>query len=218
MFSASAANCCALEYQEAGKLFLTAPYADLADQENGAGEAPPSGVPEEEVARRVAAASAEAIAATEARLGAQHERERERLHKQVAETLRAFVEERSGYFERVEGEVIHLALAIARKILAREAQLDPTLLAGLVRIALDGMQSGPSVRLRVAPAEVEHWQQHAVTAGGAARWEVLGDGALNPGDCVVETEMGKANFGFEAQLRDIEQSFAQLITHRPERL
>ena len=42
------------------------------------------------------------------------------------------------------------------------------------------------------------------------------DDALSPGDCIVETELGTANFGFEAQLRDVEESFAQLLAHRPD--
>jgi len=137
--------------------------------------------------------------------------------QQVTETLRNFEEERTGYFDRVESEVVHLALAIARKILQRETELDPTLLAALVRIALDRMQCGPAVRIRVVTAEVERWRQMGEGGGSAARWEVAADDELQPGDCVVETELGNANFGFAAQMHDVEEAFAQLLAHKPDR-
>jgi len=109
-----------------------------------------------------------------------------------------------------------LALAIARKILQRETELDPTLLSALVRIALDRMQCGTIVRIRVTTEDVELWRGLGDNHGSPSRWEVDPDETLSPGDCIVETELGKANFGFDAQLRDVEESFSQLLAHRPD--
>lgn len=172
------------------------------------------GVPEEEAAKRVQAARAEAMADAEERVRIERERARQEAEDQLVRRLREFDEERARYFRCVEREVVQLALSIARKIIGREAELDPTLLAGLVRIALDRMQSGPAVRLRVAPAEVEHWTRMGQEETGGA-WDVIADESVEPGGCVVETELGSANFSFEAQLRDIEESFARLLAHRP---
>ena len=47
---------------------------------------------------------------------------------------------------------MQLALAIARKILHREAQVDPLLLAGMVRVALEKIESHTKVSVRVHPA------------------------------------------------------------------
>ena len=78
------------------------------------------------------------------------ERRKQRCREEGDEALKEFEDERAEYFRRVEGEVVQLALAIARKILQREAELDPTLLTALVRIALERMQCGSVVRIRVA--------------------------------------------------------------------
>jgi flagellar assembly protein FliH len=43
--------------------------------------------------------------------------------------------QREQYFVRAEAEIVQLALAIAAKILHREAQVDPMLVATLVRMA-----------------------------------------------------------------------------------
>src|SRR5438552_1991482 len=70
---------------------------------------------------------------SQARSSAQAEiaAEREAMRK----TIEKFKEERTAYFARIESEVVHLALAIARKILHREAQMDPLLLTGMVHVA-----------------------------------------------------------------------------------
>lgn len=163
-----------------------------------------------QAARREAEAEAEQRWATHA--GAQEARR----SAQISATLEAFAEERTRYFRHVEGEVVHLTLAIARKILQREAQLDPSLLAALVRLALDGMSAGPAVRLHVPPAELVTWKEERALK--SARWqvEIASDEKLSVGECVVVTEMGSAQLGFEAQLKEIEQGLIDLLAQRPD--
>src|SRR5258708_8859482 len=66
----------------------------------------------------------------------------------VADALSHFSPDRATYFEKVEGEVVQLALSIAGKIMHREAQLDPMLLAAIVRVALEKIERGTGVVLR----------------------------------------------------------------------
>ena len=49
----------------------------------------------------------------------------------IREALELFDAQLKGYFSRIESEVVHLALAISAKILHREAQVDPFLVAAL---------------------------------------------------------------------------------------
>ncbi len=76
----------------------------------------------------------------------------------LVQAVREFARERETYFQRVEAEVVGLAVAIARKILHREAQVDPLLLAGVVRVGLDNVAAGTRVRLRVHPDQIQAWQ------------------------------------------------------------
>jgi flagellar assembly protein FliH len=198
-----------MEYQEAGGDTFAL---------SAASQPPPVviGVPEDEVDRRIQIAREAAAAEADQRVQVECERVSKREQEKVATVLREFSEERAQYFQRVEGEVVQLALAIARKILQREAELDPTLLTALVRIALDRMQCGSVVRIRVAPENAELWRRCGEDSAGSPRWEIVPDQKLSPDDCIIETELGTANFGFEAQLRDVEESFAQLLAHRPD--
>ena len=52
-----------------------------------------------------------------------------------------------------------LALAVAARILRREAQMDPLLLTGAVRVALGQLAGSSEVRLRVPAAEPDLWNE-----------------------------------------------------------
>ena len=172
----------------------------------------PVGVPEMEVEAGILAACLREREATEARLRAEWGTREAELRSGLERTVRAFAEERTTYFAQVEGEVVHLALAVARKILGREAHLDPMLLAGLVRVALDGMQGRPAVRVRVAPERVAAWQAVEFREGV----EVVADAAMGGEECVLATEVGEAHLSFEAQLKEVEQGFLDLLGRRPD--
>ncbi len=174
--------------------------------------APPPGFTEDEVIGRVQQALAEA----EQRWAMQDKAKQTQRDAQMAAALERFTEQRAKYFRQMENEVVQLALAVAKKILQREAALDPTMLAALVRIALDRMSAGPAVRLRLAPADVAAWQHQNAFADARYACEIIADPTLAAGACLVETELGTADFGFEAQLKEVEQSFFDLLARRPD--
>ena len=173
---------------------------------------PPSGFTDEQVAARVAAALAEA----EERWNAQAEAQENVHAARMVRAMQSFAAERAAYFRHVESEVVQLSLAVARKILQRETELDPTLLSGLVRIALDRMGAGSAVRLRVPPAEISEWQRNEEWRHSRYALELVADEVLQPGECVVETDLGSANFGFEAQLKEIEAGMLSILAQRPD--
>jgi flagellar assembly protein FliH len=156
--------------------------------------------------------SQEGEARARAELAGQAAEQREAL----ATSLEAFKAERAGYFGRLEPEVVQLALAIARKILHREAQIDPLLLTGMVHVALDKLDGGTHIRLRAHPDDVHFWCEHfAARTDGAAAPELVGDAQLKHGECALETEMGHTLVSLDAHLKDIEQGFLDLLEQRP---
>ena len=195
-------------------------YDDIAARVRAAAEraaaaavpSPPLGFTEPQVAARVTAALAEA----ELRWKAQADADERARAVQTIKVMESFAAERTAYFRRVESEVVQLSLAIARKILAREAELDPTLLSGLVRIALDRMGAGSAVRLRLPPAQISAWQRNDAWKLSRYALEFAADEALQPGECVVETDLGSAEFGFEAQLKEIEAGLLGILAQRPD--
>jgi len=134
----------------------------------------------------------------------------------IKTALEAFVRERESYFHRVEAEVVALALAIVRKILRRESQVDPLLLSGLVRVALEKLALTQNVRLRVHPSQIAIWQEYFAQHGDMpVKPELSGDAALERDQCALETEFGTTDLSLETQLKEIEQGLFDLLAQRP---
>jgi flagellar assembly protein FliH len=132
----------------------------------------------------------------------------------VFKIVEEFHDQRSKYFAEVEGEVVKLALAVAKRVLHREAQLDPLLLTGVVRVALEKLAEDSTAVLRVPTSELQTWRQVFVENHGPSL-ELLADERLGSGECVLDTNVGKIELGVSAQLEEIERGFFDLMQRRP---
>jgi flagellar assembly protein FliH len=128
--------------------------------------------------------------------------------RQAAGLIESFTLERDRYLQKVEQEVVKLALAVAARILRREAQMDPLLLTGAVRVALGQLSGSTQVRLRVPELELELWTEAiALVPNLAVKPTVTAGEGMRLGDCVIETELGTVDLGIRAQLGEIERGF-----------
>jgi flagellar assembly protein FliH len=108
----------------------------------------------------------------------------------------------------VEREVVRLALAVAARILRREAQMDPLLLIGAVRVALGQLSASSDVTLKVPASELDLWTEAmALLPNLPVRPAVVAGDGLRLGECMVETHMGTVDLGIRSQLGEIERGF-----------
>jgi flagellar assembly protein FliH len=143
----------------------------------------------------------------EALSGSQAATQRERV-QQAAGLLESFTQERDHYLQKVEHEAVKLALAVAARILRREAQMDPLLLTGAVRVALGQLSGSTQVRLRVPEAELALWTEAILLLPNlAVKPTVIAGEGMRLGDCVIETDLGSVDLGIRAQLGEIERGF-----------
>ena len=171
---------------------------------------------EGEMTERIARERAEATHQAEQRLRQEYESKLQAERAPIAAALAAFEVKRGEYFARVEAEVVQLSLAIAAKILHREAQVDPMLVAALVRMTIEKMHEGSSVTVRVGAGRSKRWKEYFAGQPSVAHVEVTEDAELSDHDCVLETELGSANFGLDTQLKEVEQGFFDLLALRPD--
>jgi len=131
-----------------------------------------------------------------------------RRARQAAELIESFAQERDRYLLAVEHEVVELALAVTARILRREAQMDPLLLTGAVRVALGQLSASTQVRLLVPPAELDLWTETiALLPKLRVKPTVVPGEGMRLGDCMIETELGSVDMGIRAQLGEIERGF-----------
>lgn len=151
----------------------------------------------------------------EAREALQAEMERQLCEERASISLlmNQFEQEKQRYFTEVEGEVVRLSLAIAERVLHREAEMDPTLLAGAARVALEQVAQGSNAVLWVSAEEAQRWNE---TLGMAAnKVQIETDEQLMKGEAVLKTKSGSVQLGLKAQLQEIERGFFELLQCRP---
>ncbi len=173
---------------------------------------------QQEQAGRLQGESARRDGRAEGRHAAEQEAERliAGVREQVARLEERFRAEHEQYFRRVEREVVRLALAIAARVLHREASMDPLLLAGAVRVALEKLADTAGLVLRTSPGEVVAWQEmFRLTGEARIHPDVVGDLGLKPGECILETRLGTVELGVRAQLEEIEKGFFDLLNQKP---
>ncbi len=175
-----------------------------------------SGVNEEELKQREQQAWERGFQEAEKQATARFEKALAEQRTALAAALAEFARGREDYYQQIEGEVIKLVLSIARKVLDREAQIDPLLLRGIVRVALEKMASGTAVALRVPVNQAEAWRSAVrPLAVRDLKVEIRGDERLEGPRCVIVTEAGETDASLHAQLEEIERGFVDLLTHRP---
>jgi flagellar assembly protein FliH len=135
----------------------------------------------------------------------------------VNQAVGDFSRERQAYYQRIEEEAVRLALGIARKILHREAQVDPQLLMAIVSVALRKIEGATEISLRVNPQRAAEWRRVMECGGSAAAKtpEIVEDASVALEEVVLRTSMGTVDLGMEAQLKEIENGLTDLLAARP---
>jgi len=130
----------------------------------------------------------------------------ERLTRSLAELASV----RTRVRKTAEGDLLKLAIAIARRVLHRELTLDPGSIEGLIRVALEKLESRELCRVRVHPDQ-EPVIRTLLARFSAAPVELIPDGTLQCGDVLFETAHGTLDGSIEAQLQEIERGFADRL-------
>ena len=110
-----------------------------------------------------------------------------------------------------EQDLVKLSIAIARRILHRELTLDPESLEGLIKVALDKLESRELCRVRVHPDQEAAIHALLVRFSNSHKVELIADKSLHPGDVLLETAHGTIDASVDAQLNEIERGFADRL-------
>jgi flagellar assembly protein FliH len=117
---------------------------------------------------------------------------------------------RSRVRKAAESDLLKLAIAVARRVLHRELTLDPGSIEGLIRVALEKLESRELCRVRVHPDQ-EPVIRTLLARFSAAPVELIPDPTLQCGDVLFETAHGTLDGSIEAQLQEIERGFADRL-------
>ncbi len=135
---------------------------------------------------------------------------REHLER-LAELARRASVDRESMVRSAEQELATLALEIASKVIRREVASDPTIVLSMVESAIEKVGTTDSVRILVNPEDAdlvrEKWLELRGAVAFESNWEVVGDGHVDRGGCIIETKSGMVDSRIEAQLAEIVTAF-----------
>jgi flagellar assembly protein FliH len=171
---------------------------------------------QEELQERLAIERAAGGAESIAKLRQEFEERADRETTRITIVVEEFAKTRKEYFSLVEAEVVRLALAIAAKILHRESQVDPLLVAAIVQVALGQLKEGAAAVMRVRPEDGKRWRDQFDAQKLGLAVIVTEDEDLAVGDCILESDLGTVNFSLDVQLKEVEQGFFDVLAQRPQ--
>jgi flagellar assembly protein FliH len=135
---------------------------------------------------------------------------------QLGRSLATLSTLRSRIRGEAEGDLLKLAISIARRVLHRELTLDPESMEGLIRVALDKLQSRELCRVRVHPDQEQAIRKSLERFSNSQKVELITDPSLQCGDVIFETAHGNLDASIESQLREIERGLADRLRRLPQ--
>jgi flagellar assembly protein FliH len=129
----------------------------------------------------------------------------------LAQSIRELAGLRPKLRGQAEGDVVRLAMAIAKRVIHRELSTDPDSIMGLVKVALEKLRLQETVRVRVCPAHVAIVKEFLSGTPGATQIDVTGDAALGSGGVVFDTTRGEYDVSTDVQLNEIEKGLTDRI-------
>lgn len=106
--------------------------------------------------------------------------------------------------DKIESELVNLAVSIAKQIVRRELKTDPGEVVAVVREALANIPaSSQRVRVYLNPEDGELVRQIIPPNAAERTWEVIDDPVLSRGSCRVETDTTVIDASFESRIAAI---------------
>ena len=118
---------------------------------------------------------------------------------------------RQNTYRIIEQEVVELALAIARKVICREIEVDKKVVVCVAREALSKVEDPGSVTIKMNPADYQFINdtkyQLSELIGNIDNVTIEPGENIRSGGCIIETNLGEIDARIEQQLQAVEESF-----------
>lgn len=145
----------------------------------------------------------------------QGEAELDRLVDRLHVIINKTIERREEIIEETEGQLVHLVLEIARKVVKVISENQKNIVVNNVVQALRKLKSKADVNIRVNIDDLKLVSEHATEfVSRIERVEnvtVMEDSTVDRGGCVIETDFGQIDARISAQLREIEDRILELV-------
>ena len=136
------------------------------------------------------------------------------------ETLNQAVIERKKIIKDSEAEILRLALKVAEQIIKSEVSLHRDVCLNMVAEAISRVSDREQIIVRVNREDVDTIKKYKdrITSlvDGVRSLNILEDAAVEPGGCIIETNLGYIDARISTKLRAIEGAFKKALEREEE--
>ena len=126
--------------------------------------------------------------------------------KSFNEALEGMRKLKEELYQKSEEEMVELVLAIARRIIQRDASTDKKIILSMIKSALNFVADQEETRVRLNPSDLEFATQHrGEIMEGMKNVTFEGDERVLRGDATIESNRGIIDCGIESHLQKVEE-------------
>jgi flagellar biosynthesis/type III secretory pathway protein FliH len=143
----------------------------------------------------------------------------DRVRRLVQAMLRGFAQQRRDLLAELRPYVVRLAVEIARRMVQRELRTDPGLIVRTAESALEQVAAASQLRVRVHPldAQILRETMDGILSGPdrAPAVEIVPDGSIEQGGCLVESDRGIVDARLRTQFEEMQTRLLDALAAQP---
>jgi len=147
-------------------------------------------------------------------LQTEYEKKVEGVMGDFAAMVHEFSGEIGKYNKEYDKAIVTLALAVARRVVAREIDLDESAVLARSREAIRKIIGVEKVKIHINPADEEYIREHrnelSNYADSVREIAIEADNRVERGGCIIESELGNIDARISTQFELIEEAFLEL--------
>jgi len=125
------------------------------------------------------------------------------FRKNLSETLEKVSTLHDDLAYQVESDLVKLSIEIAKKIVAREVNVDNEIALKLVKVSLKRLDSRIMAEVRLHPNDFAFIQDHREGLDSHSSLKLIEDSSISKGGCLIHTETGDIDAKLESQFEEI---------------
>ncbi len=172
-----------------------------------------------EAERIIQEAMAEADGVREEARAAGKEEGRAEAAQQIAEameTLNQAIKERKQIIKDAEGEILRLSLKVAEQIIRSEVSLHRDVCLNIVAEAIARVSDREQIIVKVNREDTEYLKRYkdrlTSMLDGVKSFSIIEDASVEPGGCVIETNLGFIDARISTKIKAIEEAIKKVST------
>lgn len=139
--------------------------------------------------------------------------------EEALKTLNDAVKERKKIIKDAEGEILRLALKIAEQIIHSEVSLHRDVSLNIVSEAIGRVSDREQIIVKVNRDDAEYLKRYkdrlASMLDGVKSFSIIEDANIEPGGCIIETNLGFIDSRISTKLKSIEEALAKVTAEEP---